>query len=88
MVENGIVTRGELQTGSALGIALGDSLESAKSKHQDVVITSHKYDPNGHYLIFNSPDAKFAVVMEESQGKITAIRGGVKPSVDYVEGCL
>ncbi|PTU32272.1 hypothetical protein [Stenotrophobium rhamnosiphilum] len=88
MVENGVVTRGELQAGQSLGVGIADSLESAKAKHPDVYIQPHKYDPNGHYLILKSSDAKFAVVMEEAGGKITKIRGGIEPSVEYVEGCL
>lgn len=88
MVENGVVTRGEVHAGLVLGVAIGDSMESVKSKHPNIQIESHKYDPNGHYMILKSGDAKFAVVMEVGEGRITDIRGGVEPSVEYVEGCL
>ena len=90
MVESGVVTRAELRSASnsALGVKIGDSMVAARAKLPEAVVRPHKYDPAGHYLILKSPDGSAAVVMEASGGKITEIRGGREPSVEYVEGCL
>jgi hypothetical protein len=33
-------------------------------------------------------DGKRAILFEESDGKVTDVRAGVEPSVEYVEGYL
>ena len=63
-------------------------MEAVKKIVPSVVIEPHQYDPYGHYLIFKSPGGKTALVMEEGGRKVTAVRGGLEPSVEYVEGCL
>ncbi|WP_147375880.1 hypothetical protein [Noviherbaspirillum cavernae] len=90
MVENGIVTRADARAGvpNSAGVAVGASLTGVKTRHPDVRITPHKYEDNGHYLIFPDANENAALVMEEVNGKVTAIRGGLQPSVGYVEGCL
>jgi hypothetical protein len=89
MVENGIVTRAEVEAGvpNTFGIAVGTSLADVQAKQPDVVIQPHKYDPAGHYLIFADSGKTKAVVMEETGGKVSKVRGGVQPAVEYVEGC-
>jgi len=90
MVEEGVVTRAESSApiATSLGITVGTSFEAVKKKVPSVVIEPHKYDPDGHYLILKAPDGKSALVMEEAEGKVSTIRGGLEPSVEYVEGCL
>lgn len=90
MVEEGVITRAESSVAvpTSLGLTVGASMEAVKKSVPSVVIEPHQYDPDGHYLIFKSPDGKTAVVMEEGGGKVTAVRGGLEPSVEYVEGCL
>ena len=91
MVEKGIVTRTDVtdpSTPNALGIKIGTTLAEVKRRYARAIIEPHKYDPTGHYLIFKSKDGKRAIVFEEGNGKITAVRAGVEPSVEYVEGCL
>lgn len=90
MVEDGVITRAEVseKAENNLNISVGWRLEKVKEKYPSVLLEPHHYDPNGHYLIFKSVDGKTAIVMEESDGKITHIRGGLEPSVEYVEGCL
>lgn len=95
MVEHGVVTRADAfatdhlpQAENAFGIHLGDSLHGVLARYPAAEVQPHKYDPTGHYLKFASADGKRAIVMEEGGGKITAIRGGLEPSVEYVEGCL
>lgn len=89
MVENGVVTRAEVEPGApnVLGVEVGASLAEVKAKHANVMVQPHKYNPKGHYLIFKSPDKTKAIVMEEADGKIKEIRAGLEPSVEYVEGC-
>ena len=89
MIENGIVTRADAgpdivnTSGFAIG---GDSAELAKANPQ-IKIMPHKYEPESHYLILAAPDQMSALVFEESGGRITKVRAGVEPSVEYVEGC-
>lgn len=90
MIEQSVVTRADVspKAKNELKILIGTPLAKVKVDHPSVVITPHKYDEGGHYLIFRSVDGKSAIVMEESEGEITVIRGGIEPSVEYVEGCL
>ena len=55
--------------------------------HPKVEVRPHKYDDSGHYLILDATGGREALVFEESDGKVTAIRAGLKPAVEYVEGC-
>lgn len=91
MVEKGIVTRADVTDSSipnALSINIGAKLDEVKRRYPKVIIEPHQYDPTGHYLIFKSKDGKRAIVFEEGGGKITDVRAGLEPSVEYVEGCL
>lgn len=89
MVEEGVLTRADTDPGipNVLGVSVGTTLKEIKRKYPTVIVEPQKYDPKGHYLIFKSADGKKAIVMEETGGKVTAIRGGVEPAVEYVEGC-
>ena len=91
MVEKGIVTRADVTDPlipNTLGIKIGTTLDKVKRRYPKVILEPHQYDPIGHYVIFKSTDGKRAIVFEESDGKITNVRGGLEPSVEYVEGCL
>jgi len=91
MVEKGIVTRADVTDSSILNvrsIKIGTTLDEVKRRYPKVIVEPHQYDPAGHYLIFKSTDGKRAIVFEEGEGKITDVRAGVEPSVEYVEGCL
>jgi hypothetical protein len=90
MVEEGVITRAESSVAvpTSLGLTIGASLEAVKKRFPSVVVEPHQYDPDGHYLILKSPGGKTALIMEEGHGKVTAVRGGLEPSVEYVEGCL
>lgn len=91
MVENGIVTRadvdGEKNVPNAYGVKLGDPMEEFKTKHPEIKIKPHTYIDGGFYLFLHSKDGRRAIVIEETEGKASAIRGGMLPSVGYVEGC-
>ncbi|MEO6423112.1 MAG: hypothetical protein ABIR84_10645, partial [Candidatus Nitrotoga sp.] len=90
MVENGVITRAEAEPGvpTSVGVRVGAALLDIKVAHPAARTKPHKYDPEGHYVVFPSPDGKKAIVMEESRGSVLRIRAGLKPSVEYVEGCL
>ena len=64
------------------------TLDKVRAMHPSVKIEPHKYDENGHYLILEANDGRAAIVLEEGGGKVTDIRAGLKPSVEYVERCL
>jgi hypothetical protein len=89
MVENGIVTRADADTGTAnsLGLKVGDTLEQAKAKYPQLEVGPHKYVQGGHYLTAKSPDGRAAIVMEEDGKAITKVRAGLLPAAAYVEGC-
>ena len=89
MVEDGIVTRGDANAGvrNSARVTVGMSLAKVKALHSGIRIEPHKYDDKGHYLILDSADGSYAMLFEEGGGKVTDIRAGKKPSVEYVEGC-
>jgi hypothetical protein len=90
MVEDGTVTRGDAQAGvrNRAKVHVGMSLARVKALHPGIRVEPHKYDDKGHYLILDSADGSSAILFEEGGGKVTDIRAGKKPSVEYVEGCL
>lgn len=58
--------------------AYGDKLEEGE----------HEYDPEGSVLTFVPEDpVDTRLVFETDGSKVTAMRGGRLPEVEYVEGC-
>lgn len=90
MVEEGVITRADAEKTikNSAGVAVGSTLRQVKRAHPNIRTEPHKYDDNGHYLILSTTDNRSALVFEESNGKVTEVRAGIKPSVEYVEGCL
>lgn len=71
------------------GIGVGYTESQVKEIYgSQVKIEPHKYDDNGHYMTVKSRDEKNAIVMETDGRRITIIRTGRLPSVQYIEGCL
>ena len=89
MIEDGILTRADAGRGirNSARVSVGTTLAKVKAMHPKVEIQPHKYDDDGHYLILDAAGGRSALVLEESGGKVTAIRAGIKPAVGYVEGC-
>lgn len=89
MIEEGRITRAESSNPipSSIGYTVGASMAEIKKKIPSAVIEPHHYT-EGHYITVKSKDGKAAILMEEAEGKVTDIRGGLLPSVQYVEGCL
>ncbi len=90
MIEEGRVTRAETSKPlpTSIGFTVGAATDEIKRKRPDVVVEPHKYEPAGHYLTLKSKDGKTALLMEAANGTVTHVRGGLFPSVQYVEGCL
>jgi len=90
MIEDGVITRAGTSSPipTSIGVTVGLSMKTIRRRFPGVKIEPHTYDPTGHYLTLKTESQKAAIVMEESGGRITEIRGGLIPSVTYVEGCL
>ena len=90
MIEEGIVTRAEVnaEVPNTLSIKIGTPLDQIKKAHPNIIVTPHKYVSNGFYLVSKTVNGKNAIVMEVVDDKVTHIRAGIEPSVEYVEGCL
>jgi hypothetical protein len=70
-------------------VHFGERLEvAARAKHPKGRLKPHKYDEHGHYFVLDAPKRKAALLFEEASGRITGVRAGLQPSVEYVEGCL
>ena len=89
MVEEGVITRADAEPGieNAVGVAVGDTLTQVRNKDPEAQVSTPKYDTNGHYLTFPSPDGRAAIILEESGGKVSKVRAGLQPAVAYVETC-
>jgi hypothetical protein len=78
------VTRGSWRT--SVGIRIGDSESTVRSRYPRLRTRQHAYDPDGEYLIVRGP--KRRVVFETNgNDEVTGFRGGRVPEVMYVEGC-
>ncbi|WP_184238606.1 hypothetical protein [Massilia timonae] len=88
MVENGVIVRADARTvvrnsaGVTARMSARDALRQAPAMRSE----RHKYDEQGQYLILPKGENK-ALIFEASKGKLTTMRAGIKPAVDYVEMC-
>jgi hypothetical protein len=89
MVENGVVTRvaSSRAVPTAIGPTVGASLKSVRRAVPAIAVSPDPYDDRGHHLTLKTADGKAALLLEETAGKVTAVRGGLVPSVLYWEGC-
>ena len=92
MVEGGHIARVDVDsagTRTAVGAGVGDTEERIQQLYPGhVTVTPHKYE-DGHYLTVrpHPADSGLATVFETSGGKVTRYRAGLRPQVEYVEGC-
>lgn len=86
-----IDVREESRITTARGIGIGDAEEQIKSLYPgQLKVTPHKYDPRGEYLTFvpkNSSEANYRIVFETKRNRVTSVRAGKLPEVEWVEGC-
>jgi hypothetical protein len=91
MIERGRVTRIEITDAhhrTLSGVRVGDTESDAQAAYgNQLEVTPHKYERNWHYLTLRSRDRRYALVMETDGKRITRMRTGIVPSVEYVEGC-
>lgn len=89
MAEQGVVTRAD--AGAAIPnsakVVVGMSLQQVLALHPGIEVRPHKYQENAHYLVLDGEAPDTAFVFEEIDGKVSAVRAGRRPAVDYVEGC-
>ena len=92
MIEDGRVVRVETESSdfsTLSGVRVGDTEEQARNVYRNRVKAEvHPYDPEGHYLVIDSPDQRFAMILETDGKIVTQIRAGLLPAVRYIEHCL
>ncbi|HEX6965345.1 MAG TPA: hypothetical protein VF166_06070 [Gemmatimonadaceae bacterium] len=79
-----------LPVATVWGDRVGDSEGAVIARHAGHVrVEPHKYTgPDGHYLIVTAGDDTLHRVVFETDGhRVTAYRAGLRPYVDWVEGC-
>lgn len=95
LVARGVVARTDVTAGSTQtpeGVALGQSEDEAQRRYGGrLAVGDHDYLVGGRYLtlIPTAPaDEDFRLVIETDGRKVTALRAGRLPEVEYSEGCL
>ena len=93
MSENARVVRVDVEDSTVTtreGARVGDSAERITTLYDGrVADTPHKYT-SGRYLTVTptSPaDSAYRMVFEVENGRVTRFRSGIRPAVEYVEGC-
>lgn len=95
MVTNGKIARVDVLTNPTIttisGAKIGDSEARIKSLYPHrLSVKPHPYVRQGHYLIFvpqDAADQKYRVIFETDGQKVTRFRAGLRPEVEYIEGC-
>lgn len=93
MVVNDTVVRVDvdsLPVATAWGDRVGDSERAVLTRHAGHVrVEPHKYTgPEGHYLVVTTPDdTLYRLVFETDGQRVTTYRAGLRPYVEWVEGC-
>lgn len=93
MVEQGKVARVDVartNVPTSVGAGVGDSEERIKTLYPNrVAVSPHKYT-DGHYLTVTpaaKADSAYRVIFETDGKKVVHYRAGIRPQVEYVEGC-
>ena len=88
MVEHGVIVRADARTVVRNSAGITERMSASDALRQTPAMRSerHKYDEQGQYLILAQGEDK-ALIFESSKGKLTTMRAGLKPAVDYVEMC-
>jgi hypothetical protein len=68
------------------GVGVGDSERFALYRYPEARVSQHEYFQAGHYLTIGRGDRQ--IVIETDGHRVTAIRAGRRPEVEYVEHCL
>lgn len=94
MVENGRVERVDVdsigaRTDRGAGVGMSEA-DIRRLYPESLVVQPHKYDETGHYLIpvpREPADSSLRVVFETDGQRVLRYRAGLRPAVEYVEGC-
>ncbi|HEX8391202.1 MAG TPA: hypothetical protein VF665_02500, partial [Longimicrobium sp.] len=93
MTEAGRVVRLDVDSSTlatAEGARVGDPETRIRQLYAGRVTEGpHKYVPGGKYLTVRPADADTThlLVFETDGGRVTRFRAGLRPQVEYVEGC-
>ena len=74
-------------TRNSARISVGASFAMVKALRPKVEVRPHKCDEDGHCLILDAVGGRAALVLEERKGTVTTVRAGLRPAVEFVEGC-
>ena len=86
------VVRIELKGASKLRTMSGARIGSSEAELERMYggrldIQPHKYDPDGHTIVYRSADGEYGLRFETSRGLVKAIQSGPWEHLHYVEGC-
>jgi len=91
MVEGGKVVRVEVRKGdvaTSAGARIGDTEERIKTLYPNATSSPHKYTAGGHYLtVVPAGGGDSRIIFETDGKKVVNYRAGLRPQVEYVEGC-
>ncbi len=94
MVQGGKVVRVEVRSGAvatSAGARIGDSEERIKTLYPtQVSVSPHKYTAGAHYLTVvpaSKADSSYRIIFETDGKRVVRYRAGLRPQVEYVEGC-
>ncbi|MEO8449109.1 MAG: hypothetical protein ABI647_04920 [Gemmatimonadota bacterium] len=93
MVERDTVVRVDVDSAgipTAEGARVGDTEAETLARYAGrVEVQPHKYTgPQGRYLIVRSPGDRLHLLIFETDGqRVERYRAGLRPAVEYVEGC-
>lgn len=93
MIVGGKIARVDVRGGTvtaAAGAKIGDTEQRVRALYPGrIAVTPHKYT-NGHYLTVtpsNPADSAYRMVFETDSSRVTVYRSGLRPPVEWVEGC-
>jgi hypothetical protein len=91
MVEGGKVVRVEVRKGdvaTSAGARIGDTEARINTLYPNATSSPHKYTPGGHYLtVVPAGGGDSRIIFETDGKKVVNYRAGLRPQVEYVEGC-
>jgi hypothetical protein len=94
LVAEGIVARADVTAGSTTtdeGVTIGQTEAEAQRRYGNRLrVTPHDFSIGGHYLTLvptDRADAGYRLVLETDGVRVTSMRAGRLPEVEYTEGC-
>lgn len=91
LVADGVVARADVLAGTTstdTGVTIGQSEAEAQRRYGNrLVVTPHDFQIGGHYLTLVPADAGYRLVLETDGRRVTSMRAGRLPEVDFTEGC-